>query len=135
MGTISVEDFRRCNTIHRPNRITRHRHPSRILMSFSPMADSPRSSLMDNLLSLLDTVFATRRVTSFWNTYKMANTKKARLANPPRPRTEALMRERSDLLRSNAYSVSLDDFSTSPLPVVLRKIRFTAGINAALRLR
>jgi hypothetical protein len=117
---------------HRPQRSTRHLQPSSRSISCSTTSFSPLSILEYSRFNLFDTVLATRRETSFWNTYKMANTKNAMPARPPLPRMESFILAKSDLLLWNAYSVSFADASCSSSYADRRKMRLIAGIKPAL---
>lgn len=62
------------------HRITLHLHPSRSFRSFSSISWLPYSSRWESFLRRFCIVLATRKVTSFWNTYMTEKTKNAMLA-------------------------------------------------------
>jgi len=105
-----------------------HRQPCRSFTSSSLIASSPLSTLELSFFRRFDTVLAMRSVTSFWKTYITAKTKNASVANPGRE-TDLKIREISDLLLLNAYSVSL---AASVSPLGRRNMVRTAGMKVAL---
>lgn len=125
----SLHNYKPSPSNHHHSNI-RHRHPRSSFRSAWVISWSPLSTLAWSLFSLLDTVLATRRDTSFWKTYSAANTKKVTDARPPKLlRTAPSMRVRSDLLFRNAYSVLLDDSLSCRGRL---QIALTAGISTAL---
>lgn len=76
----------------------------------------------------LDSVLATRSDTSFWKTYITAKTKNATVPSPGLP-VDARIRETRLLLFLKAYSVLLDDSSSS---LGRRNRALTRGMKDAL---